>query len=607
MVRIFLPIITLASFSLGSAYSTAQTDWSGGDGVRGPVFDWDDSFFLDTDIDCFATPGFIRLRLNSLILIDPDFPGAWDVEIADLDNDGDPDVLAASGDADDISWWENSDTAPGHFYTRVTVDDAVDWPRAVHAVDVNGDGYDDIVGAIHSQSLISWWENPRGDVETWSEHVVDPSFSHPASLDAADLDGDGDQDLLSVSLLDDIVQWWENFDGVGDTWLPHVVYTECNGGRTARFGDLDGDGDQDITAAATYDERVYWWKNLDGSGSQFDRIQVSAAYGVNDICLNDLDRDGDLDLMAACSFDQKVLWWENLYGDGTSWEEHEVASGYSASAVHPADMDNDDDVDLVVATSYDYLFLWFEDLDGLGNEWGAHIIDSDALNGNAVAAADLDGDGWLDVLGAVGGWEQLAWWNLREIPPEGELESSVLDTQDEPVWGSLSWVAQTPAGTSVAFQVRSTDDLATPWSWSDPITSPCPLAGILEDGDRFLQYRAILQTSDPSMSPILEQVNISWNGVGIQESTRPTELTELLPFQPNPVIGIPRVRFTLAEPGIVSLRVYDLSGRLVVQPLETYFATGAQEVVLEEFPPGIYVCRMDAGECTWTARFVVIE
>jgi len=77
---------------------------------------------------------------------------------------------------------------------------------------------------------------------------------------AADLDNDGDLDVLSASSLDGKIAWYENHDsaGFGDQ---HVISFEAEGARAVYAADLDGDGDLDVLSASSIDNKIAWYKN----------------------------------------------------------------------------------------------------------------------------------------------------------------------------------------------------------------------------------------------------------------------------------------------------------------------------------------------------------
>ena len=89
--------------------------------------------------------------------------------------------------------------------------------------------------------------------------------------------------------------------------------------------------------------------------------------------------------------------------------------------------------------------------------------------------------------------------------------------------------------------------------WSDTLTSPCSLAGILQDGRRYVQYKVILSTSNPDSTSILNDVIISWNPLGIGGDPHTTEYL-LIGAEPNPASDFARIcdftvvqRFVLIE------------------------------------------------------------
>ena len=83
---------------------------------------------------------------------------------------------------------------------------------------------------------------------------------HYYSVYAADLDGDGDIDVLSVG--DGIIAWHENRDGAGDFGPQQVITTEADSARSVYAADLDGDGDIDVLSASRRDDKIAWYENL---------------------------------------------------------------------------------------------------------------------------------------------------------------------------------------------------------------------------------------------------------------------------------------------------------------------------------------------------------
>ena len=123
----------------------------------------------------------------------------------------------------------------------------------------------------------------------------------------------------------------------------------------------------------------------------------------------------------------------------------------------------------------------------------------------------MDGDEDIDVLGAGSYDDDIAWWEVTEFASSSELVSSIYDTEESPKWGQIDWTADTPDGTTAKFRLRASNSWGIMGEWSsDIINHPFELGGFLEDGIRYVQYKAILETTDPEIVPTLEDVTIDW-------------------------------------------------------------------------------------------------
>jgi len=97
----------------------------------------------------------------------------------------------------------------------------------------------------------------------------------------------------------------------------------------------------------------------------------------------------------------------------------------------------------------------------------------------------------------------------------GTFTSRVHDASQTVAWGTISWQATIPSGASLAFQTRAGGTLDPDdgsWSaWSAPyLTSGQAITGSLLSS-RYIQYRAAFTTTDPSLTPVLDEVNITYS------------------------------------------------------------------------------------------------
>ena len=121
---------------------------------------------------------------------------------ADLDGDGDSDVLFGTGGSDDqIGWHENVGDDGRSFATSPRIlDTAADKPESVEAADLDGDGDLDVLSALEgldTGSKVVWYEN-AGDRSFSGARLISDELRGPTDAHAADLDGDGDLDVLST-------------------------------------------------------------------------------------------------------------------------------------------------------------------------------------------------------------------------------------------------------------------------------------------------------------------------------------------------------------------------------------------------------------------------
>ena len=610
-------LLTLGfALSIAFADTATQSDWSYGPGLWLQDLNWIPRFYSNSNVE-YLDPGCIKLLISSeKYNISEGVDGSRGIYSEDIDGDGDKDILVAmQSDIAAIIWLENTD-GTGTSWTDHTVDGDLHTPLSVYSQDMDGDGDMDVLGVDHWYDYVVWWENVDGAGVNWTEHTIDESFSDPLSIYCNDIDNDGYMDVIATGSAG-YLSWWRNVDGTGSNWLEHPVDSLIGYSPSVCSEDIDGDGSMDILGTSFSKNDVIWWENADDSGTVFIKHVIDQHFtSAHSICSVDMNGDGYMDVLCAGvgEWDNNtnmvlggVKWWENSDGSGTTWIEHEIDTSSGAVAVHSVDLDDDGNMD-VISTNYDTDNVqWYTNEDGTGTQWNKNVLLSFHIvpYDRAIYSADLNGDGKPDILGSDD--VRIVWWDLNIHAMAGWLESSCLFLGNDPGWGSIDWSDSEPAGTSVSFQVRASDspDSTEMGAWSDTLFAPCSLAGILDEYDSFFQYRVILQRSDSTVSPVLEDVTITWDPVGI-DGGEPCEL-RLLPVFPNPSSGFPVLRFSLPESGSVELSVFDLSGRMVQAIEENEYSAGYHEIQMESLSSGIYFCRMTVGDFIATQRFVVVQ
>jgi hypothetical protein len=327
----------------------------------------------------------------------------------------------------------SSFAASSMFANETVIDPAAAGPSSAIAADLDGDADPDVVVAM-VRSLV-WYENDGS--QGFAPHTIATTATTLTSAVAADLDGDGDLDVVVSSFEDGRIVWYENDGTPADgPWTAHVISAGAAAACSVAAADLDHDGDLDVLSGAWHGNEIAWYEN-DGNAVFTEHAITTALDLVNSVVAADLDGDGDLDAVSASWNDDTIAWHEN---DGTpadgGWVTHSIdTTADGAQAVSTADLDGDGDLDVLAASYNDNTIAWYEN-DGtpLDGGWTKHVINSSALGAWGVSAADMDGDGNLDVLSASDKDGTVAWYANDGTPADGGWTTQIITPQAEGAW-----------------------------------------------------------------------------------------------------------------------------------------------------------------------------
>jgi hypothetical protein len=316
--------------------------------------------------------------------------------------------------------WQDA-TAP---CLGTTSETGQEWANKVEVADVDGDGRIDIlfanggdydtVGA--NQPARVFGNAGSGACTDISATAVGGFSGHSRMIKAADIDGDGDLDILTGGAYQSQLRLFVR-DSVNHTWTDATAQLpqQLTSIGDAEFGDVDGDGDLDIVLAdwgakspgsPSYvggQTRLYL---NDGSGHFTDatsQLPTALVAWSWDMELVDVDNDFDLDILVSCKLcDHQFLFLNDGTGHFTD-ASTQLPTATNNYEFEPMDIDGDGDLDLITLnTGPDSKSRLFVN-DGHGNftdETAARIAASanPGADDNAAVWLDVDADGDADLL-----------------------------------------------------------------------------------------------------------------------------------------------------------------------------------------------------------------
>lgn len=234
------------------------------------------------------------------------FMGTEDLDVADVNGDGYPDIISSASDESGINVYFGDGT--GKNWTRQA--DGLPktaWANRVMVVDIDGDADFDVVAA-YSDGPRVWHNDGTGKWTDASSGLPSPVIRGLyTGIDVADINEDGRLDIATANWVDGPEVYTQNADG---SWqkLPDVFPQLMGGAIGLALGDLDADGHQDLVISGQKNSEPGYVRGVfalkgDGKGHftyiEGNGLPPTGLATTMGIALGDVNGDGLPDIAAG--------------------------------------------------------------------------------------------------------------------------------------------------------------------------------------------------------------------------------------------------------------------------------------------------------------------
>ena len=312
------------------------------------------------------------------------------------------------------------------------------WISHLNVVDLDRDGRDDVLGCDDKLNGVVWLR--QTEPGKFSESTVMGGLPAPVHVEAVDIDGDGDLDLL-VSCMGEV---FPNNEKIGSIiilendgqqhFTKHIVAEHIMRVTDIRAGDFDGDGKLDLAVAQFgYDQgQIQWMRNI--GNWQFEGHVLLSLSGTINVGVADLNGDHTLDIVAVVSqqWEEIHLFENNGQGDfkgkilfGSTNED------YASSGISLCDLNRDGRPDILYTNGDGFAYAdpgkrpwhglqWLENLGG--GAFRFHRL-GDMPGAFSPVGVSLDGNGVMDIVCVSGfnDWTDPAAASVMVFKNDGQM------------------------------------------------------------------------------------------------------------------------------------------------------------------------------------------
>ena len=342
------------------------------------------------------------------------------IAVGDIDTDGDIDLLTAIFGTSDSVWLNSMRHQLQSIFQDAGQSLGTSDTRAIVSADVDGDGDQDVLtanaGGQANRVYLNDSKNSNGeaaDIGSFTDSGQSLGDSDTFAIAVGDIDGVNGPDIITGNIFQDN-RVWRN-DGVGNFSEDSPAQLLGSDGTSALvLIDINNNKDLDLIEGVRFGPNKVWLNNGNGVFSD-SGLELGTTEDTRALAVGDIDGINGIDIVAG-NVGANIVYFNNGSGDFTVLTPL-TFGGSSTRSVQLAHLDNDNNLDVVVANFGGASEVWLNN--GGTLSLGDSLlstdlaeIPTDIINTTSVVLLDLDKDGDLDiVLGNAIGEANAIWLN----------------------------------------------------------------------------------------------------------------------------------------------------------------------------------------------------